>query len=160
VTEPEAPETPKPQREPVVLEGPDRVLLTAFIAVPLVLGPLMAYILSLGANAVTYVAFTVLTAAMVRSAIWHLRAMTVAEPRATLYRARRDATANTSFLAGLLIGFAIYDIMPLPAGPFWSAQQPRASFTLLAVIVYLVWAAQYARIPAEVRDGWKRLLGR
>lgn len=153
-------DAPSDRREPETLEGRDRAIVIAFVSAPLVIGPVMAFVLSGRFEPVTFVAFTVLVAVMLRSAIWHLRAMTIAQPRAALYLERRDATSNTSFIAGLLIGLAIYDILPLPAGPFWSAQQPRASFTLLAVIVYLVWAAQYARIPVEVRDGWRRLLGR
>jgi len=156
VTEPTA---PAPQRVLRVVEGPDRVIAAAFVAVPLVLGPIIAFVLTLGFNVVTYAAITVLTAGMVRSVIWHARGMGLAGARAELYRERRDATAGTSFFSGFMICLVIYDILPLPGGPFWTDQQPRAWVMLLSIIVYLVWAAQYARIPVEVRDGWKRLLG-
>lgn len=157
MTESEAPERIQELR---VVEGLDRPLIAAFVLVPMVVGPAIAFALTMGFDPVTYVTITALVSVMTRSAIWHLRASGLAEPRATLYRERRDASANMSFLGGIVIGLAIYDIVPLPSGPLWTAQQPRASFTLLAIIVYLVWASQYARIPVEVRDGWKRLLGR
>ena len=154
------PTTPLPEREPRVIQGTDRGIAVAFVAVPLIAGPAIAFALTLDFDIVIYAVITVLVAIMVRAAIWHIRSLGLADPRATIYRERRDATVNTSFLAGLIIGLIIYDIVPLPGPPIWTTQQPRASFTLLTIIVYLVWASQYARIPAEVRGGWKRLLGR
>lgn len=148
------------RREPLVVEGLDRPLVAALVGVPLVVGPAIAFALTLGFDPILYVVVTGLTAIATRPVIWHVRAFRLEDRRAAVYRARRDATANTSFIAALLICLAIYDILPLPGAPFWTTQQPRASFTLLSIIVYLVWTAQYARIPVEVRDGWKRLLGR
>ncbi len=142
------------------MEGPDRVLAAAFIVVPLVVGPAIAFALTLGFNVVTYGALTLLSAVMVRSAIWNVRAYGVAGKRGDLYRERRTATAGTSFMAGFMICLVIYDALPLPGAPFWTDQQPRAWIVLLSVIVYLIWASQYATIPVEVREGWKRLLGR
>jgi len=124
------------------------------------MGPVIAFVLTMGFYPLTYALFTVLAAGMVAPALWRTRAAAVTGSRSAVYRRRSDETANTGMISGVLLGMCIYDIPPLPGGPIWTDQQPRAWVTLLIVIVYLIWISHYAHIPDEVAGGWRRLFRR
>ncbi|HEY3317453.1 MAG TPA: hypothetical protein VGK50_03410 [Coriobacteriia bacterium] len=109
------------------------------------------------ATAILWVLFFI----AVRPLIWLWAASrdSVGPGRAAAYRERQRHSVNTAFAASVLIGLAAFDVLPLPGGPYWTSQ-PRASFALVPVVVYLVWLAFQADIPAEVSSGYKRLFGR
>lgn len=82
------------------------------------------------------------------------------EPRRKrAYAERQRYSTNTSFAFAAIIGLVAFDVLGIPGGPFW-ANQPRASFAMVPVVVYLTWLAFRADIPAEVAWGYRRLFGR
>jgi hypothetical protein len=141
--------------------GFDGGVLDAFIIVPPVVA--LAWLLLLSGRFVVpaMVVVWVLMAFATRPVIWLWAAQRpgVPEGRAEAYRERQRYTTNTSFVAAALVGLAALDVVPLPGAPYWT-DQPRASFALAVVAVYLLWLAMGADIPREVAEGWRGLFGK
>jgi hypothetical protein len=139
----------------------DHAPLDAFIIVPPVAAVVWLLLLSgrfdEGAAAILWVLFLFAVRPLIW--LWAAERNGLDAGRAALYRERQRNSTNTAFAATVLIGLAALDVLKLPGGPYWK-QQPRASFALVAVVIYLVWLAQSADIPGEVASGYRRLFGR
>lgn len=141
--------------------GFDGGLLAAFVFAPVLAAAGWLYLLAGREPLPTLLAVWVLMFVAVRPVVWDWGASRdgLPERRAAVYRERQAHSANTAFIAAAMIGLATLDVIKLPGAPYWT-DQPRASFALGAVAIYLIWLAQKASIPAEVGAGWRRLLGR
>jgi hypothetical protein len=142
-------------------KGLDSAVIDAFIIVPPVAAVLWLLLLSgrfdEAAAAILWVLFFFALRPVVW--LWASERERIGKPRVEAYRERQRNATNTAFAASVLIGLAALDVVKLPGGPYWT-NQPRASFGLVAVVVYLAWLAQKANIPAEVSAGYGRLFGR
>jgi hypothetical protein len=139
----------------------DSFLLDAFVVAPPIVAVGWVYLLTgTFSEALVAVVWVILVFAL-RPLIWWVASDRESLPkeRAALYRERERNAVNTAFAATVVLGLGALDVVRFPGAPYWT-NQPRASFALVAVVVYLVWLSRSASIPAEVRDGWVALLGR
>lgn len=141
--------------------GLDQRVIDAFIFVPPVATVAWLLLLSGRFNELAAAILWPMFFFAIRPLIWHWAASrdNVSPERAEAYRERERNATNTSFLVTALIGLTAYDVLPLPGNPYWT-DQPRASFAMVPIVVYMFWLAMHGDIPAEVRGGYRRLFGR
>ncbi|MDF1542976.1 MAG: hypothetical protein P1P71_07635 [Anaerosomatales bacterium] len=139
---------------------PDRGVVIAHLAVPVVFAAIFAGLLAEGWSWPLFATFLPLLAVGLRPAVWGIaaRMRESQKIRSVRYLERRDNAANVSLVTMSITGLAIMDVFRLPGSPHW-LNQPTAALLLAAVAVYLVWLATYSSVPIEVKRGWTILLG-
>jgi hypothetical protein len=144
-----------------VRRGYDGAVVDAFIVVPPLVAVAWYFLLSGRFDEAAVAVVWLVLAVALRPAVWFwaARRERVSPAQARAYEERERYAANTSFAAMVVLLLMTIDIVPLPGGPYWTSQ-PRASFAMVPVVVYLYWLAQRATIPDEVACGWRRLLGK
>jgi hypothetical protein len=138
----------------------DWTVVSMHALVPLVVAWQFTALLGEEWSVTLFAAFVPLLGIGLRPAVWGIASGMRSQdpPRRRAYLERRDNAANVSLVTMAGTGLAVMDVFKLPGAPYW-LNQPNAGLVLAAVAVYLIWLATHARIPAEVKAGWKDLLG-
>jgi hypothetical protein len=139
----------------------DSGVIDAFVIVPPLVAVAWLLLLSGRFDEAAAAVLWVMFGFALRPVIWFWAAQRpdMEAARVDAYRERRHNSTNTAFIATALIGLAALDVVRLPGAPYW-IDQPRASFALAAVAVYLTWLAFASDIPVEVAAGWRGMLGK
>jgi len=153
-------QAPTPLTAPAEASRVDWTVVAMHVLVPLIVAWQLTAFLSEEWSVTLFAAFVPLLGIGLRPAVWWIASGMRSQdpPRRCAYLERRDNAANVSLVTMAGTGLAVMDVFKLPGAPHW-LNQPSAGLVLAAIAVYLVWLATHARIPAEVKAGWKDLLG-
>ncbi len=153
-------QTPTPLTAPAEASRVDWTVVAMHVLVPLIVAWQITALLADEWSVTLFAALVPLLAIGLRPAVWGIASGMRSQdpPRRHAYLERRDNAANVSLVTMAGAGLAVMDVFRLPGAPYW-LNQPNAGLVLAAIAVFLVWLATHARIPAEVKAGWKDLLG-